>query len=209
MIRTIIFDLGGVIITLDQTESIKRFKALGVKNIEDYLDCYTQVGIFGDLEEGKITAEDFRRELSVICGHELTFEECKHAWLGYRADLPERNLNALRELRKKGYRLVLLSNTNPYMMSWAESNEFDGHGNSIHDYFDACYMSYKVGVMKPDEQFFHKVLQGEKALPEECLFLDDGTRNVAVASELGIRTYLAKNGEDWTHDLFEILEKEA
>ena len=49
MIRTILFDMGGVVITLDQQQAIKRFKALGLKDAEQRLDAYTQQGIFGDL----------------------------------------------------------------------------------------------------------------------------------------------------------------
>ena len=206
MIKNIIFDFGGVVITIDQPEALRRFKALGLLDAEEILDPYTQGGFFGDLEEGKITAEDFRRKLSGLCGRELTFEECRHAWLGYRGDLPRRNLEALRRLRREGHRLILLSNTNPFMMSWAESTAFDGEGHSVHDYFDATYMSFKLGVMKPDEQFFRKVLMSERVLPGECLFLDDGPRNVATASQMGIRTFLTENGADWTHEIYDYLE---
>ena len=66
MIKTIIFDLGGVIITLDQKKAIERFKALGIEDAADRLDPYRQSGIFGDLEMGKIDAETFRKELARI-----------------------------------------------------------------------------------------------------------------------------------------------
>ena len=126
MIRNVVFDLGGVIMTIDQNEALRRFKALGLADAERHLDPYTQTGVFGDLEEGKITAEDFRTGLSRLIGREVTNDECKHAWLGYRKDVPQRNLDTLKDLRSKGYRLILLSNTNPFMMSWALSKDFDG-----------------------------------------------------------------------------------
>ena len=80
MIKTIIFDLGGVVITLAQQQAVERFKALGLEDAEQRLDSYTQSGIFGDLEHGLISDEDFRRELSVLLGHEVTHEECAYAW---------------------------------------------------------------------------------------------------------------------------------
>ena len=52
MIKTIIFDLGGVVITLAQQQAVERFKALGLEDAEQRLDSYTQSGIFGDLEHG-------------------------------------------------------------------------------------------------------------------------------------------------------------
>lgn len=205
VIKNIVFDLGGVIMTLDPAEALRRFKALGLSDAERYLDSYTQSGIFGNLEEGKITAEDFRSKLSSLTGHELTFDECKHAWLGYRKDVPQRNLDLLKELRAKGYRLILLSNTNPFMMDWALSSEFDGKGSSLNDYFDALYLSYRLGIMKPAPDFFRQVLDNENILSEETLFVDDGPRNVEAAGKLGFMTMCPDNGSDWTGELRSLL----
>lgn len=185
VIKNIVFDLGGVIMTLDPAEALRRFKALGLSDAEHYLDSYTQSGIFGNLEEGKITAEDFRSKLSSLTGHELTFDECKHAWLGYR--------------------LILLSNTNPFMMDWALSSEFDGKGSSLNDYFDALYLSYRLGIMKPAPDFFRQVLDNENILPEETLFVDDGPRNVEATGKLGFITMCPDNGSDWTGELRSLL----
>lgn len=205
VIKNIVFDLGGVIMTLDPAEALRRFKALGLSDAERYLDSYTQSGIFGNLEEGKITAEDFRSKLSSLTGHELTFDECKHAWLGYRKDVPQRNLDLLKELRAKDYRLILLSNTNPFMMDWALSSEFDGKGSSLNNYFDALYLSYRLGIMKPAPDFFRQVLDNENILPEETFFVDDGPRNVGAAGKLGFMTMCPDNGSDWTGELRSLL----
>lgn len=207
MIRTIIFDLGGVIITLDQQQAQKRFEDLGLTDVAKRLDPYTQQGIFGDLEEGKISAETFRKELSLLVGHEVTFEQCCYAWQGYAKELPQRNLDVLRKLKAEGYRLILLSNTNPFMMEWVDSPRFDGHGHGIRDYMDACYLSFQMKVMKPNSLFFHKVLMAEQVSPSECLFVDDGPRNVAAASQMGIRTFCPENGADWTVDIFNYLKE--
>ena len=208
MIKNLIFDLGGVIITLAPDEALRRFKSLGLENAEEQMDAYTQMGIFGQLEEGKISAEAFREELSRQVGREVTYDECRHAWLGYVKEVPQRNLDALLRLRSEGYRIILLSNTNPYMMSWVRSTEFDGHGHSIDYYMDACYLSYQLGVMKPDTEFFHRVLMTEKIMASESLFLDDGARNVATASQMGIRTYCPQNGADWTTTIYEYINKQ-
>ena len=206
MIKNLIFDLGGVIITLAPEEALRRFKNLGLENAEEQMDIYTQTGIFGQLEEGKISAETFREELSRQVGREVTYDECRHAWLGYVKEVPQRNLDVLQRLRSEGYRLILLSNTNPFMMSWVRSPEFDGHGHSIDYYMDACYLSYQLGVMKPSTQFFHEVLMTEKIMASESLFLDDGARNVATASQMGMRTYCPENGADWTSKIYEYLK---
>ena len=192
--------------TICQDEAIKRFKSIGLKNVEDYLNPYTQTDIFGDIEEGKISAEQFREKLSELIGKEVTYEECKFAWLGYRQDVPLRNLDILRKLKVQGYKLILLSNTNPFMMSWGLSGEFDGNGNSLESYFDSLYLSYKLGVMKPNKKIFQYIIDNEKIQPGESLFIDDGERNINAARLLGFKTLCPINGEDWTKELIELLK---
>ncbi len=205
-IKTILFDLGGVIITLDQSQAVKRFEDLGVYDAQQRLNPYKQQGIFGELENGLITAEYFRSEVSKITGHEISMKQCEYAWQGYAKEVPERNLEALIRLRQEGFRILLLSNTNPFMMAWVESNEFDGKGHPISYYFDRLYLSYQMKLMKPDENIFKSLLSTENITPSEILFVDDGPRNVTVAKELGMNTFCPENGADWTKQIYEYLK---
>lgn len=206
MIKTVIFDMGGVIITLDSDEAMRRFAALGMEDFVEQMNPYTQSGIFGDLEEGKLSEEEYRNRLSEICGRTLSYEEIQHCWMGYMKEVPSRNLALLRKLKQEGYRIVLLSNTNLYIAQWTDSENWDGEHHSIQDYFDAVYRSFEVKYMKPNENFFRHVLQQEKLLPENALFVDDGPRNCAAASELGICTFCPQNGADWTEDIYKYLK---
>lgn len=204
-IKKIAFDFGGVIIRQNQQQAVERFKQIGLLDAEERLGAYTQQGIFGQLEEGKITAEDFRWQLSLLIGRAVTIEDCSYAWRGYCYGLPQRNLEALQRLRREGYGLSILSNTNPFMMGWALSKDFDGNGHSLADYVDALYLSYQMKVMKPSAEIFRRVLEAEGVRPEELLFVDDSSHNISAAQELGIATFQPVNGEDWTEELFQLL----
>ena len=205
MIKNIAFDLGGVVLALSYEQAVKRFEEVGLKDARQQLDAFEQRGIFGDLESGRITAEDFRRELSKMVGRELTADECYQAWHGYVDHVPKRNLEALLSLRARGYRVCLLSNTNPYMMQWA-NKDFDGEGHPISYFFDALYLSYKCKVMKPRREIFEMMLQGQQSTPEETLFVDDGRRNVEMAASMGMQTLCPQNNEDWTEALETLLK---
>ena len=204
-IKRIAFDFGGVIIRQNQQQAVERFKQIGLLDAEERLGAYTQQGIFGQLEEGKITAEDFRWQLSLLIGRAVTIEDCSYAWRGYCDGLPQRNLEALQRLRREGYGLSILSNTNPFMMGWALSQDFDGNGHSLADYVDALYLSYQMKVMKPSTEIFRRVLEAEGVRPEELLFVDDSSHNISAAQQLGIATFQPVNGEDWTEELFQLL----
>ena len=205
MIKNIAFDLGGVVLALSYEQAVRRFEEVGLKDARQQLDAFEQRGIFGDLESGRITAEDFRRELSKMVGRQLTMDECYQAWHGSVDHVPKRNLAELLSLRERGYKVCLLSNTNPYMMQWA-GNDFDGEGHPISYFFDALYLSYECKVMKPRREIFEMMLQGQQATPEETLFVDDGRRNVEMAASMGIHTLCPQNNEDWTEALEAILK---
>lgn len=203
-IKNIAFDLGGVVVALNYEQAVGRFEDIGLKDARQRLDAFEQKGIFGDLESGRISAEDFRRELSLLVGRNLTMEECGTAWRGYVDHVPKRNLEALLSLRARGFKVCLLSNTNPFIMQWAEK-DFDGEGRPISHFFDALYLSYKCKVMKPRREIFEMMLNGQESLPEETLFVDDGPRNIETAASMGLQTLCPLNNEDWTAALENII----
>ena len=205
LIRNIAFDLGGVVIALSYEQAVKRFEEIGLSDARKHLDAFCQQGIFGDLEKGVITPEEFRTEISRLVGRELSHDECRYAWHGYVEAVPQRNLQMLLRLRQLGYKVCLLSNTNPYMMQWAMSNEFDGNGHSIEYYFDHLYLSYQCKQMKPSPEIFRMMLEGQQSSAEETLFIDDGQKNIEAAKALGIQTLFPKNNEDWTAPLAKVL----
>lgn len=196
-IKNIIFDFGGVISVIDINKSRQRFIELGVPNIDDYLDITAQKGFFGQLEEGTLSAEEFCQRLSEVTRRKLTVEQCAHAWRGFIVDIPKRGLESLRQLRAQGYRLSLLSNTNPFVGSLMHNANFDGEGHALTSYFDAAYLSYERRLMKPDLRFFKLVLDEQHYAPGETLLVDDSPINCAAAQQLGINTYQPANGENW------------
>lgn len=204
-IKNIAFDLGGVVIALSYEQAVRRFEEIGLKDARQHLDAFHQRGIFGDLERGIITTEEFRIELGKLIGREVTYDECLYAWHGYVKYVPQKNLQMLLKLRQLGYKVCLLSNTNPFMMQWAMSNEFDGNGHSMDYYFDNLYLSYKYKYMKPSPEIFKIMLEGQQSSAEETLFIDDGQKNVEAAKELGMKTLFPENNEDWTEPLAKLL----
>ena len=195
--HNIAFDLGGVVIALSYENAIRRFEEIGLTDARQHLDAFHQHGIFGDLESGRISAEVFREELSRIIGRQLTMDECFYAWHGYVESVPQRNLDMLLRLRQQGYKVCLLSNTNPFMMQWACSPAFDGGHHPIDYYFDRLYLSYEYKVMKPSPEIFRMMLEGQQATADETLFIDDSPNNCAAAEALGIHTLCPHNNEDW------------
>ncbi|MDR2844448.1 MAG: HAD family phosphatase [Candidatus Symbiothrix sp.] len=200
-VKNIVFDLGGVIITLDHNEAIRRFKAAGVEDVEKYLDPYHQNGIFLDLEAGTMTKAEFYDALRKLTGKHISAEAIDSGWLGFLKEVPIGKLKMLEKLRTKDYTLYLLSNTNPVVMDWALTPAFSSEGKPLNTYFDKLYLSYQMKCVKPDEAIFHQMIADSGMIPSETLFIDDGVHNIATAKRLGFKTYQPLNGEDFTERL--------
>jgi putative hydrolase of the HAD superfamily len=197
-ITHIALDMGGVVLHIDHEQAVARFEEIGVREAREFLNPYHQQGLFGQLEGGLLSAEAFVAELSRLIGKPLTHEQCLYAWLGYLKEIPPRNLSKIKYLRENGYRVCLLSNTNPFFFEWAESEAFDSHGHPIGDYFDSLYLSFQCKMLKPSAEIYRHVLRSEGIRPEQLLFIDDSERNVEAAALLGIRTLHVETNADWT-----------
>jgi putative hydrolase of the HAD superfamily len=197
-IKNIVFDLGGVILTLDRDRSVKRYREIGLDSAEELLDPYHQKGIFLALEEGRVTKEEFYAELRKISGKNLSAKDIDDALHQFIVDVPAYKLEMLEHLRKK-YSLYLLSNTNPILMDWALSPDFPANGKILSDYFDKMYLSCQTGFTKPDRRIFDCMIADTGLIPSETLFIDDGPANIATAAGLGMKTFCPKNGADFRH----------
>lgn len=204
MIKDIVFDFGGVLTLIDSNQAMQRFKELGVQEPEKYINPYLQSGPFFSLENGDITAEEFCEELAIICNRPISYDDAKHAWLGFIVQVQTEFLNFLQQLRPR-YRLSVLSNTNPFIQSWARSKDFTAAGKSLDDYFDHLFLSYKMNCSKPGEEIYRKMLLEGNMKPEETLFIDDGEHNIAAARKVGINVLKVDNGEDWRDTLAKLL----
>ena len=204
MIKDMVCDFGGVLTTIDPNVALKRFAALGVENPGEMINSYCQKGAFFALENGDITASEFCNEISTMCNRKISLDEAKHAWMGFIVEVHTYLLEHLQSLRKK-YRLSVLSNTNPFIQSWACSPEFTPEGKSLKEYFDMLFFSFELNSSKPGHEIYRKMLEEGGMVANETLFLDDGEKNINAAAELGIRTLKVENGSDWRKALDEAL----
>lgn len=195
-IKNILFDLGGVIITLNKQNALNRFTEIGFPNIEDYLNEFRQEGIFLEYEEGKISPEDFYAEFRRLSGNpDISSEDIDSGWMAFLVEIPAYKYELLKELRKK-YKVYLLSNTNPSIMGWALSKDFSPEGLPMDAYFDKIYLSFRIGHAKPEPEIFDYILKDSGMIPEETLFLDDGKANIEMGKKLGFETYQVDQTED-------------
>ena len=200
--------MGGVIVDVHRDRAVNNFKAIGVNDADLLIDSYHHKGIFLDIENGNINADEFCRLLCEHTGKNIPREDIEIAWRSIIEPPPEYKLEYLQELRKD-YKVFLLTNNNPIIMAWACSPGFTESGNALSDYFDKLYISYQMKCTKPDLKIYKMMIDDSKMNPAESLFIDDSPKNINAAKECGLQVCLVQNGADWRNDLSNELRIES
>lgn len=185
-IKNIIFDLGGVVIDLQRRMAIDALDRLGLKDAAALLGEYEQKGPFLMLETGEISASEVYDILLPHCKPGTTCTDIQNAFEEFLKEIPLERLRMLERLREKGYKIYVLSNTNPIMYNHWIDNAFRNDGKSINDYFDGIVTSYQERMCKPNPEIFKRVIDRYSLNPEETLMLDDSAANVAAAESVGL-----------------------
>lgn len=193
--KSIIFDLGGVVIDLRREAAIEALQALGVSDADNLLGLYRQQGPFLMLETGQMHAGEFfdtlRRECPGADDRQLT-----DAFNAFLIGIPTARLKRLRQLRDAGYHLYVLSNTNPVMYnSWID-RAFRAENLTINDYFDGIVVSFQELTCKPDPEIFSRLLRRYRLNAVETVMLDDSAANCEAARSVGMTAIQVGNTPD-------------
>lgn len=183
--KAIIFDFGGVLIDLDIDDCKAAFKRdLGYEKIDDILDPCHQKGIVGDMEEGVITADEFRAAVLKDSRRDSRPEQVDDAFMHILAGIPAYKGPLLNRLAES-YDIYILSNNNPIVAPHM-SELFAGVGVDYENLFKKSFLSYEMKALKPSEAFYKRVLEQIDRPVEDLLFIDDSQKNVDGAIAAGL-----------------------
>lgn len=209
-IKNIIFDLGGVVIDLDRDHAVHALANLGVADADTLLGQYAQKGPFLLLESGLVTAARFYDGILPLCHPGTTCGEIQDAFERFLVDLPVERLAAIRALRKKGFKVFMLSNTNPVMYNHWIDLAFRQEALTVNDYFDGIVLSYQERICKPDPQIFKNLIERYHLEPSETLMLDDSAANCDSARSVGLNAIqVKKTGDDTFAQIVGRLEEDG
>jgi len=192
--------MGGVLVDVHRDRAVRHFKAIGVSDAEMLIDHYHHKGLFFDFEHGDMDTAEFCRLLSLHAGKTILQEAIEKAWRTIIDPPQVYKLDYLQELRKT-HKLILLTNNNPVIFSWACSPEFTQTGILLPDYFDKTYVSYQLKCMKPNPKMYRMLIADSGINPAETLFIDDSALNIQSAREFGFLVLHVENGSDWRKEV--------
>jgi glucose-1-phosphatase len=177
MKKTIIFDLGNVLIFFSypkMCQQVAECTGLAPLHVKSLLEKYNDPHERGDVDSQAIY-EDFRS----LSNKNFNLAPFKRAM----ADIFVPNdpvISIALDLKKKGHKLILLSNTCDAHFAFASEQfpflkAFDGH-----------VLSYEVGARKPEKRIYEKALEMAGCRKEDCFYTDDLLPYIEAARSMDI-----------------------
>ncbi|MCH8004039.1 MAG: HAD-IA family hydrolase [Nanoarchaeota archaeon] len=189
MIKTILCDLGNVIVFFDHKIIVKNLAKFSNKD-ENYIhQFFHNSKSRKDFYRGKITADKLFMNFKNNLNLKINFNQFKKIWCSCFTNL-NKGMEKLLYKLKKHYKLILLSDTDEIHFFYIKEKY------KVLDIFDDFVLSYKVGYSKPNPLIYLHALKKAKTLPNKILYIDDIHSHVTTAKFFGIKSVQYKNFEE-------------
>jgi putative hydrolase of the HAD superfamily len=201
MIRSVMFDFGGVITTspFDAFERYERLAGLPAGAIRTVNSTHPDTNAWARLERGEV-------DLATFC----TLFEGEALHLGFRVDAREVIGALAGEVRPAMVEAVRYC-TERFTTACLTNNFVSAEEGVRTDIaevlalFDAVFESSKLGVRKPDPEFYRLACETVGVDPADVVFLDDLGINLKPARAMGMHTIKVGEPEAALRELYALV----
>lgn len=187
-INTFIFDLGGVIINLQEPASFDQLQSLSRVSKPETQQFFSESPVFKDYEQGFISSDEFREGLRAGLSMAATDKDIDDAWNAMLGDIPMERLELLQKLREN-HKVMILSNTNAiHELCFNQILQNISGESHLSAFVDHVFFSHEMGMRKPNLDIYQEVLKRSETNAATSLFLDDKLENLEGAAQTGIQT---------------------
>ena len=175
-----VFDLGGVLSV--PMVSKKLYEQIKWKvSYEEFLDKFNNSEESIKVHKGEISTKEFFEYLKRYMDDNITLEEFKNKYVNNNKFFND-TIEIIKKLKNLGYKVYLLSN-----LKEIDYEKFIKHFDvSI---FDEMFLSFKLDMLKPNDDIYQYVINKLNTKPENIYFFDDNKENVDGAIKNGINAY--------------------
>lgn len=186
--KNIIFDLGAVIININPEKVQQLLKEMMPTAFDNKFEALQKSGIFEAYEINEISSKQFIKRIEELFDYQISETKIESIWNEMLMDIPARRIEILLEQKHKK-NTYLCSNTNEIHIHTIQNYLKDSFFiDGLEPLFNKVYLSYKLGIRKPNPKIFELILKENNLKAEETVFIDDSKEHIKSAASLGIKT---------------------
>lgn len=179
MEKTIVFDLGGVLVDWNP-----RYLYRSVFNDDAKMNHFLANICTGNWNELQDAGRSIQEATEVLVGHFPEYEFYIRMFYGEWQKMLngpiDGTVDILKTLKNKQYRILALTNWSAETFPIAL-----GLFDFLH-WFDDVLVSGKEKLIKPDPAIFNLLIKRYSLDPAQTIFIDDNIKNVTAAKEVGL-----------------------
>jgi putative hydrolase of the HAD superfamily len=206
MIRTILFDFGGVVLKLPNIKWARRWlKLFGLREHPEIIEMLSNPNesqLVKDICLGKISEDEIWEIVSQKWSVKPDAVQRIRRRVFSKNKLNKNVIKFMAEVQDD-YQTAILSNAGDRTRQEIEDSY------NLDRYLDEIIISAEEGVIKPDRRIYQIAMDRLKATPETTLFLDDTLENVLAAREFGMHAVQFINNHQALEIMREYLLKEV
>jgi putative hydrolase of the HAD superfamily len=180
MIRTVISDLGRVVLWFDNNIFLRKLAECAGKPFADVkATVHGDLELFRRFDGGVVTPYEVFERVTGLVGADISYA----AFFEMYNDIFSLNapaIDVLAQVKAAGYKTLLLSNTDPERFAFVRTRFPEIL------FFDDYVLSYELKLLKPDPAIYLAAVRLAGASPQECVFIDDMEENIAGAVATGL-----------------------
>lgn len=190
-----IFDMGGVVTTTCKLDRVYEKLNVSEQQFKEICTVSDDEGntlqLLDQMEIGALSVDEFwylyNKQISDNPNLPQVHNDLFRMY--FHPQIHSKTVEIIQKLKAAGHRVVCGTNT---MQSHWENHLERGD----YAYFDQTYASNKIGVAKPDEDFFRVILDAEECKPCNAFFTDDKEKNCIAAQKAGINAHHFTSSDD-------------
>ncbi len=196
MPEIVVFDWGKVLFLYG-----KIYPALAAELFEtEDIDEVRSAVISYDYEVGKIKRAQWLEQIKARFNLEIDIEELNLRMFQIyyeNIEMIEETMEVIHEVKSGMSRVAVLSNINSLTVGVIKKKWPGAYSN-----FQYHFLSYEMGLMKPDHQIFRKMFEELMLPPTDIVFVDDVEENIKAARDVQIRAILFTSPQQLREELF-------
>ncbi|MBM4250820.1 MAG: HAD family phosphatase [Deltaproteobacteria bacterium] len=191
----VIFDLGNVLIRWDPRNLYRKIFGEDVQGMEWFLANVCNPAWNDRLDAGQSFAAAVAERIAEFPDHAELIRAYHERWFETLGEPINANVEVLADLKRLGYRVHALTN-------WSAETFYPAKKLfPFLTWFDGVVVSGEEGLVKPDSRIYKRLLERYQIDAASAVFIDDVTRNVEAARQLGITTVQFVDGVDLRQEL--------